>query len=105
MKSLAFAFSLLVPLAMADDPFEHLESDPIGVTLLAPGKPFPSPADLTARTALPDPLVSYLGHAVKTREEWEKERAPELRRLFRHYMYGQMPAKPATFSAKVMHEN
>ncbi|HZJ14337.1 MAG TPA: hypothetical protein VFD27_04770, partial [Chthoniobacteraceae bacterium] len=104
MKSVTF-FALLAPFAMAADPRLTSEPDSIDVTLLAPGKPFPNPADLTAQAALPDPLVTYLGRAVKTRGDWEKERAPELRRLFQHYMYGQMPANPAAFNAKVVGEN
>ena len=40
------------------------------------------------------------GRKVTTPEMWTKERRPELMRLFQHYMYGQLPPKPA-LSAKV----
>jgi hypothetical protein len=35
------------------------------------------------------------GRRVATREQWERERRPELRTLFQHYMYGYMPPPPA----------
>ena len=57
----------------------------------------PKPADLPAQTSLPDPLVMLDGRKVTTREMWIKERRPELIRLFQHYMYGQLPPKPARF--------
>ena len=68
-------------------------------------KPFPEPDKLAAHADLPDPLVTMLGAPVKTREDWVKDRAPELRRLFQHYMYGQKPARPATFDAKIVRED
>jgi hypothetical protein len=61
---------------------------------------FPKPTDLPLQTSLPDPLVMLDGRKVATREMWVKERRPELVRLFQHYMYGQLPPKPAV-SAKV----
>ena len=75
------------------------------VTLVTGAKPFPDPEKLSALAAFPDPLVTMLGAPVKTREDWAKDRAPELRRLFQHYMYGQKPAKPATFDAKIVRED
>jgi len=61
---------------------------------------FPEPADLPRQPSLPDTLVMLDGRKVTTREMWVKERRPELIRLFQHYMYGQLPPKPA-LSAKV----
>lgn len=55
----------------------------------------PSPADLPQQTALPDPLLMLDGRKVTTPEMWFKERRPELIRLFQHYMYGQLPPRPA----------
>jgi hypothetical protein len=49
---------------------------------------FPAPATLAPRPEYPDPLVSFDGRKVETREQWEKERKPELKALFQHYMYG-----------------
>ena len=76
MKKLALLFLLASPLAMAVD-------RDLPVTLVAPSKLFPNPTDLTANALMPDPLVTMLGTPVKTRAEWEKDRAPELRR---HYV-------------------
>src|SRR5207248_2978573 len=39
------------------------------------------------------------GRRVTTREQWEKDRRPELKELFQHYMYGYLPrAVPVTAS-------
>jgi len=54
---------------------------------------FPAPAALPAHAGLPDPLVTFDGRKVETREQWEKERKPELRALFQHYMYGFLPPR------------
>jgi hypothetical protein len=46
---------------------------------------------LPDRPELPDPLVMLDGRRVANREQWEKERRPELKELFQHYMYGYLP--------------
>src|SRR5258708_37961973 len=56
--------------------------------LLAPDK-------LPALKELPDPLLMLNGQRVATKEQWVKERRPELKKLFQHYMYGYAPAAPA----------
>ena len=56
---------------------------------------FPEPAALPSQTALPDPLVLLDGRRVASRDQWFKERRPELKALFQHYMYGAIPPKPA----------
>jgi hypothetical protein len=61
---------------------------------------FPAPAALPSRAELPDPLVTFDGRKVETREQWEKERKPELRALFQHYMYGFLPAKAGVSGAE-----
>ena len=55
-------------------------------------------------TSLPDPLVMLDGKKVTTAKQWEKDRRPELKRLFQHYMYGYMPAAPKKVVAKVERE-
>ncbi|HEY5913647.1 MAG TPA: hypothetical protein VJA21_23920 [Verrucomicrobiae bacterium] len=60
----------------------------------------PRPVELPSSTSLPDPLIMLDGRKVTTREMWFSERRPELIRLFQHYMYGQLPPKPA-LSAKI----
>src|SRR6188768_339993 len=100
------------PLLMAADSL----SDPLpkrrhDVTLISTGvvgvaSPsfYPTLKDLRASAALPDPLKTFLGKSVDTREEWMNERAPELRNLFEHYMYGRRA--PGSFgSAKVIRED
>src|SRR3954447_11167774 len=53
---------------------------------------FPEAAQLPARAGLPDPLVMLDRRPVPSPEEWVTRRRPELKALFRHYMYGQVPA-------------
>lgn len=60
---------------------------------------FPAPATLPAKADLPDPLTTFDGRKVETREQWERERKPELRALFQHYMYGYLPPKVAVSAA------
>jgi len=60
-------------------------------TVREPKRDFPDPATLPVKSDLPDPLVLLDGRKVATREQWEKERKPELRALFQHYMYGLLP--------------
>ncbi len=61
----------------------------------------PEPAALPVHTNLPDPLVMFNGHRVTSRNEWFKQRRPELKALFEHYMYGQLPPPPSSFHASV----
>lgn len=61
---------------------------------------FPDPAKLPVRKELPDPLVLFNGQKVTTKEQWFKERRPELKKLFEHYMYGTAPKAPRV-NAKV----
>jgi len=58
---------------------------------------FPVPDQLKPHGGLPDPLVFFDGRKVETKEQWEKERRPELQKLFQHYMYGKLPPKPKRF--------
>jgi dienelactone hydrolase len=55
---------------------------------------FPEPSALPSQAALPDPLVMLDGRRVTSRDQWFKERRPELKALFQHYMYGAIPPKP-----------
>ena len=63
----------------------------VGTTALAD---FPEPAKLPSQPELPDPLVMFSGERVKTKDDWTKNRRPELKALFQHYMYGYAPAAP-----------
>src|SRR5436305_1029357 len=63
---------------------------------------FPDIDKLPARKELPDPLVMLDGTKVTTKEQWSKERRPELQKLFQHYMYGVMPPR-VKVEAKVEH--
>ena len=53
---------------------------------------------------MPDPLVMLGGTQVKTRAQWEKERRPELKEMFLHYMYGQISPKPEKMETTVIGE-
>jgi dienelactone hydrolase len=41
------------------------------------------------------------GNRVASKDQWSRERRPELKVLFEHYMYGPLPAKPAQFEARL----
>ena len=56
-----------------------------------PPAPLPPVAELPSSAQPPDVLTSLDGTRVTSRRQWETKRAPELRRLFQHYMYGFMP--------------
>ena len=45
---------------------------------------FPAPGKLPLKADLPDPLVMLNGKKVATKEQWQKERRPELKKLFEH---------------------
>jgi hypothetical protein len=55
---------------------------------------FPDIDKLPSVKQLPDPLVMFDGKRVTTKEHWNSERKPELKALFQHYMYGNMPPPP-----------
>lgn len=61
----------------------------------------PPAASLPVHSELPDPLVTFAGAKVASREQWTTQRRPELIRLFQHYMYGQLPAAPANLKFEV----
>ncbi len=77
MFSRLVAFAALVPCLLAASP-----------------EVWPEPGSIAARADLPDPLVLRSGKTVASRREWEHRRRPELKALFAHYMYGEMPPKP-----------
>jgi hypothetical protein len=54
---------------------------------------FPAPDSLPASATPPDVLTMRDGTRVTTAEQWKADRAPELRALFQHYMYGAQPRK------------
>jgi hypothetical protein len=66
---------------------------------------FPDPDKLPSHADFPDALVMFDGTKVTTREQWEKKRRPELKKLFEHYMYGVMPQAPGKLEVKVLHED
>jgi hypothetical protein len=55
---------------------------------------------LASRPVLPDPLVMLDGRRITTRDQWERERRPELKAIFQRYMYGAIP-KPVASKASV----
>ncbi|MEO6741471.1 MAG: acetylxylan esterase [Chthoniobacteraceae bacterium] len=65
---------------------------------------FPSPEKLPSVPALPDPLVMSDGTRVATKDGWLTRRAPELRELFQHYMYGTRP-QPRAVTSKLIRED
>jgi hypothetical protein len=65
----------------------------------------PKPDSLPSQAELPDPLKLFYGGDVTTTEVWYQKRKPELKTLFQHYMYGQLPPTPTRISATVLHED
>lgn len=72
-----------------------------GGALLASAAVFPPAAALPLKPDLPDPLVMFDGREVKTAKQWVRERRPELKALFQHYMYGHLPPAPRRVRAEV----
>src|SRR5439155_2021111 len=64
-----------------------------GHSVLA-ARSFPDVSQLASLPGLPDPLVLLNGEHVTTTKQWLKNRRPELKALFEHYMYGVMPPAP-----------
>ena len=62
---------------------------------------FPPVSQLPERAELPDPLVMLDGTKIVTKEDWRSKRAPELKNLFQHYMYGYFPPRPDNVQFKV----
>lgn len=54
---------------------------------------------------LPDPLLSITNVRIKTKNEWETTRRPEVLRLFEDHMYGQMPKKYEAITFTLTNEN
>ena len=53
---------------------------------------------------LPDPLVMENGRKVRSVEEWEKKRRPEIMDMLRREMYGYEPGRPEGLHFKVLEE-
>lgn len=68
----------------------------------AASTPLPAAAELPSSPGLPDPLVMLNGKRIETARQWNRDRRPELKRLFQHYMYGELPPKPARVRATVV---
>jgi hypothetical protein len=66
------------------------------VSILA--APYPAASALPVQSVLPDPLVRFDGTRIGSKQEWINERRPELKRLFAHYMYGEIPPRPTQFT-------
>ena len=57
-------------------------------------KSLPEVSALPIQKNLPEPLVMFDGTPVKSKEQWIKQRRPELKELFQNYMYGYLPKAP-----------
>lgn len=68
-------------------------------------QPLPEPAALPEHAGMPDPLVRLDGRRVRNAREWERERRPELKALFQHYMYGELPGRPDAMRFEVVAEH
>ena len=77
------------------------------ITMTAPAAAadLPEPAQLPAVADFPDPLVNLAGKKIATPQQWKSERRAELKTLFQHYMYGQLPDVPRELSWQVEYED
>ena len=64
----------------------------------------PAPSELPENSAYPDVLAMRDGTKISTVEDWKTKRAPELRALFQHYMYGANPTTRPV-SGKLLRED
>ena len=62
---------------------------------------FSPPEKLPANLGLPDALTMLDGSRITTQKAWSDQRAPELRALFQHYMYGRQPL-PVQVTGKIL---
>src|SRR5215218_9287238 len=63
-------------------------------TMQAATRQFPPAEELPKQAELPDVLKLSNGEKVSTPKQWSEQRRPELKALFAHYMYGEIPPKP-----------
>lgn len=54
---------------------------------------------------MPDPLLMQNGTRVASRAQWMRERRPELREMFEHFMYGAIPVRPEALRMEVTAEH
>src|SRR5207237_7115802 len=73
-------------------------------TALAADSSFPHVESLPTRRNLQDPLIKPDGSRVKSRNEWFKQRRPELKAMFEHYMYGVIPPRPKHMATHLLGE-
>ncbi len=66
---------------------------------------FPDASTLPSQAAPPDPLILFDGRRVASPPQWLRERRPELKALFAHYMYGSIPPRPGPVTAHVVAEH
>lgn len=55
---------------------------------------FPDASALPSHPGLPDPLKMFDGRPITSETMWRGSRVPELKAMFQHYMYGDLPPKP-----------
>ena len=67
---------------------------------MAAAADFPEVSSLPRHPELPDPMVMQDGTKISTVSDWNLKRRPELKSLFQHYMYGNLPAKPQRWSVE-----
>jgi cyclophilin family peptidyl-prolyl cis-trans isomerase/type 1 glutamine amidotransferase len=58
----------------------------------SPAPDLPDVDKLPMQKSFPDPLKMLDGTPVRNNDDWQKKRKPELKQLFQHYMYGELPA-------------
>jgi hypothetical protein len=61
-----------------------------------------SPTPTQPTLPIPALLVSQKGNTISSKQQWEKERRPEIKDLFESQMYGKVPGKLKITSVKVL---
>jgi hypothetical protein len=69
----------------------------------APTRRYRPDPEMPAYT-LPDPLLTTKGRRVRTAEEWQSVRRPELLELFRSHVYGRVPKTPYEKRFEIVHQ-
>lgn len=95
----------LAKLVFAGCALSLLSASVAGARSQAPVSELPPPAELPPLVQFPNLLEMREGQRITSKRAWERERRPELRRLFQHYMYGYFPGKPERVRATIDRED
>jgi len=76
-----------------------------GASGLEAAESLPEVPKLPLQTGWPDPFKMLNGQAVTNEAMWRRSRRAELKSLFQHYMYGELPPKPERVEVEKLGEH